>query len=143
MSPVSGDNGVIRDMKRKMLEKLESRYSDEQIKIIKICTLLDVRHKNDSYVRNDYEELYHYLGQLVTPEQQQQSQHEFPATEGQEINNLSLIGNIGRSNTSIFEYKDDEMPLETPSEQWDTLQHEVLHYKSIRMSKNRKKIQMF
>ena len=51
------DTSMIKDMKRNMLEKLENRYSDDQIKILKICTLLDVRHKNDEYVIDNYDEL--------------------------------------------------------------------------------------
>ena len=57
LSPFEGDNYIITDMKRKMLDKLENRYSNEQIKILKICTLLDVRHKNEKYVKSDNDEL--------------------------------------------------------------------------------------
>ena len=144
LSPVEDDKCMIKDMKRKMLEKLQDRYSNEQIQILKICTLLDVRSKNDTYVKDYYDELITQVKDLVTQQKQQSqvSQHEIPATEGQEVANLSLIGNIGRRSkkkTSIFEYDDDVIPQqETDDQQWNELYHEVNHYKNIRMKKEEK-----
>ena len=78
----------------------------------------------------------------VSQHENQVSQHEIPATEGQEVANLSLIGNIGRRSkkkTSIFEYDDDVIPQqETCDQQWNELYHEVNHYKNIRMKKEEK-----
>ena len=145
------DTSMIKDMKRNMLEKLENRYSDEQIKILKICTLLDVRHKNDDYVKDNYDELSTQVKELDTQQKQHESQvsqpesqvtqHEIPATEGQEVANLSLIGNTGRRSkkkASIFEYDNDVIPQETDDQQWNDLYIEVTHYQKIRMKKEEK-----
>ena len=47
-----------------MLAKLDNRYSDEQMQILNICTLLDVRFKNDEYVTHKYDLLF---DQTVVP----------------------------------------------------------------------------
>ena len=94
-------------------------------------------------MRDYYDELSTQVKDLVTQQQQQSqvSQYEIPATEGQEVENLSLIENIGRSKkkTSIFEYDDDVIPQqETCDQQWSELYHQVNHYKNIRMTKEEK-----
>ena len=130
-------------MKTKMLAKLDNRYSTDQIKCLKICTLLDVRYKNCDYVKNDFDQLEIEIKEMLS-NQEQQSQQEFPATEGQELENLSSIERNARSNNndSIFEYEDDAVDVSS-TEQWDTLEYEIRHYKSVTMFATEKKIQMF
>ena len=55
---------MIKNMKFHMLAKLDNRYSDEQMQILNICTLLDVRFKNDEYVTHKYDLLF---DQTVVP----------------------------------------------------------------------------
>ena len=112
------DISMIRNMKIYMLEKLENRYSSEQMQVLKICTLLDVRFKNDEYVINDYDLLTDQVKKLdaeqkqhesqISQQESQVSQNEILATEGQEVN-------TGRTKKKrlIFEYDDDVVPQET------------------------------
>ena len=46
LSTNTQDLPIIKQMKSKMLQKLNSRYNDNQIRNLTICTLLDPRHKN-------------------------------------------------------------------------------------------------
>ena len=52
------DNHIVRQMKPVMLAKLNNRYSDEQTKFFKMCTLLDVRYKNS---KDLYGEISNYI----------------------------------------------------------------------------------
>ena len=65
--------------------------------------------------------------------QEQQSQHEIPATEGQELENLSSIGRkaMSNDNDSIFDYEDDDA-VDEPIEQWDALEYELRNYKNVK-----------
>ena len=143
LSPNPNDSYIIREMKSKMLTKLNSRYTTDQFKCLKTCTLLDVRYKNHDYVKKDFHQLENGIKELLS-KQEQQSQHEIPATEGQELENLSSIGRkaMSNNNDSIFEYEDDAVDVSS-IEQWDTLEYEMRHYKNVTMSATEKKIQMF
>ena len=139
LSPNPNDMNVIKEMKSKMLIKLNNRYTTDQLKCLTTCTLLDVRHKNDEYVKKDFHQLETGIKELLSRQEQQQSQHEIPATEGQEIENLSSIGRRARSNNndSIFDYNDDDA-VDEPIEQWDALECELRTYKSVKMSATQK-----
>ena len=50
------DCNLIIDMKAKMLVKLRTRYNSEQMKILKTCTILDVRSKGITKVADHYEQ---------------------------------------------------------------------------------------
>ena len=91
LSPNPNDIYLIREMKSKMLSKLNSRYTTDQFKCLKTCTLLDVGYKNNDYVKKDFHQLKTGIKELLSRQEQQQSQHEIPATERQEIDNLSTI----------------------------------------------------
>merc|ERR1711888_429917 len=139
LSPNPNDNYIIREMKSKMLTKLTSRYTTDQFKCLKTCTLLDVRYKNHDYVKKDFHQLETGIKELLS-KQEQQSQHEIPATEVQEIENLSSIGRKARTNNndSIFDYEDDDA-VDEPIEQWDALEYELRHYKNVKMSATQKR----
>ena len=126
LSPNPNDIYLIREMKSKMLSKLNNRYTTDQLKCLTTCTLLDVRHKNDEYVKKDFHQLETGIKELLSRQEQQQSQHEIPATEGQEIENLSSIGRRARSNNndSILDCNDDDAVYE-PIKQWDALECEL------------------
>ena len=132
MSPSQTDTTIIKDMKTKILAKLNNRYTTDQIKSLKTCTLLDVRYKTCEYVKDDFDQLENEVKEMLG--NQEQSQQEIPATQGQELDNLSSIERNARSsNVSIFEFQDDV--VDTSSiEQRDTLQYEMRHYKSLTMS---------
>ena len=119
MSPSQTDTTIIRDMKTKMLAKLNNRYTTDQMKCLNICTLLDVRYKNCDYVKDDFHQLENEIKEMLS-NQEQQSQKEIPATQGQELENLSSIERNARSsNVSIFEFEDDVVDVSS-IEQRDT-----------------------
>ena len=134
------DISMIRNMKIVMLEKLESRYSREQIKVLQICTLLDVRFKNDKCVINDYDLLTDQVKKIDAEERQhenqisqqenQVSQNENLVTVGQEINTRRT-----KKKRLIFQYEDDVVPQETGDELYDNAVYiEVGHYQKITMT---------
>ena len=130
LSPKPDDLKIIEDMKCKMLLKLNNRYNTQQLKCLTFSTLLDVRHKND--LKDNFEQLKTaLLNFLANQQEQQQSQNEIPATEGQQLENLSAI--VRSHKKSIFAYKDDEVRDE-PSEQLDAILYELNTYKNVRLS---------
>ena len=133
LSPSPTDSNIIKEMKTKMLAKLNNRYTTDQIKCLKTCTLLDVRYKNCDYVKDDFHQLENEIKEMLS-NQEQQSQQEIPATQGQELENLSSIERNARSsNVSIFEFEDDVVDASS-IEQRDTLQYEMRHYRGLTMS---------
>merc|ERR1712082_179215 len=50
------DCSLVTDMKAKMLAKLRTRYSSEQMQRLKTCTILDVRSKGILKVANHYDQ---------------------------------------------------------------------------------------
>ena len=44
-----------------MLAKLNTRYDEDQIKFLTVCSLLDVRYKNSRYIRQYLDEAYQQL----------------------------------------------------------------------------------
>ena len=82
-------------------------------------------------MKHDFEQLQTVLLDFLARQQeQQQSQHEIPATEGQQIENLSAI--VMRNKKSIFAYKDDEVEGE-PTEQLEAILCELNTYKNVRV----------
>ena len=58
------DNHIVKKMKPVMLTKLNNRYSTQQMKFFRMCTLLDVRYKNNPELygkREVYNEAYEDL----------------------------------------------------------------------------------
>ena len=143
MSPSQTDTTIIKDMKTKLLAKLNNRYTTDQMKSLKTCTLLDVRYKNCDYVKDDFDQLENEIKEMLS-NQEQQSQQEIPATQGQELENLSSIERNARSsNVSIFEFEDDVVDASSIVQR-DILQIEMRHYKSLTISTTeKKKLQMF
>ena len=67
------------------------------------------------------------------------SQHVIPATQGQELHNLSSFeGNLSNDNNSIFAFRDDPVVVDTENIEFDTVKNEIKHYKTLTMSKNEK-----
>ena len=110
-----------------MLAKLKTRYTSEQIKILKTCTLLDIRNKTCKYVANDFGQLEKDVKEILGNPIADQSQQEIPATEGQELENLSSFeGNA----SNIFAFEDDIVD-ENSVIQSDKLQNEMKHYSGV------------
>ena len=103
------DCRMITDMKKHMLAKLKTRYSSDQMKILKTCTLLDIRNKCTPYVANHYAQLEKDVTDILKSNQEEvETQEVIPAPEGQERENLpSLDINASAANQSIFDYEDD------------------------------------
>ena len=124
LSPNASDSKLIEEMKSKMLLKLNDRYSKQEIQSLTVATLLDVRHKNE--VKHGFDQLHSLLLNFVP------TQNEIPATEGQELENLSAI--MRNKDKSIFSYKDDEV-----SEDYeDLILCELNSYKNVKFSASEK-----
>ena len=81
---------------------------------------------------NDFGQLEKNVKEILGNPEAEQSQQEIPATEGQELENLSSFeGNA--SDKCIFDFEDDIVD-ENSFIQSDTLQNEMRHYKSLTMS---------
>ena len=130
MSANAIDTTLIKDMKTKMLAKLKTRYTSEQMKILKTCTLLDIRNKSCNYVANHFDQLEKDVKEIL--DDQEQSQHVIPATQGQELHNLSSFDGNASSDKSIFDFEyiiDENLFIES-----DTLKNKIRHYRSLTMS---------
>ena len=127
LSPCASGSTLIEDMKSKMLIKLNDRYTEQQIQSMTVSTLLDVRYKN--VVKHEFDLLKPLLLNCVG------SQNEIPATEGQELENLSAI--TSTKDKSIFAYDDDEDEQVT-SEPDDVILCELTSYKNVRLSASEK-----
>ena len=125
------DTTLIKDMKTKMLAKLKTRYTPDQMKILKTCTLLDIRNKTCNYVANDFGQLEKDVKEILG--NHEQSQQEIPATQGQELHNLSSFDGNASSDKSIFDFEDDVID-ESLFIESDTLKNEIRHYRSLTMS---------
>ena len=125
------DTTLIKDMKIKMLAKLKTRYTSEQMKILKTCTLLDIRNKSCNYVANHFDQLEKDVKQILG--NHEESQQEIPATQGQELHNLSSFEGNASSDKSIFDFEDDVID-ESLFIESDNLKNEIRHYRSLTMS---------
>ena len=114
-----------------MLAKLKTRYTSDQMKILKTCTLLDIRNKSCNYVANHFDQLEKDVKEILG--NHEQSQQEIPATQGKELHNLSSFEGNARSDKCIFNFVNDAVD-ESSFIQSDTLQNEMRHYKSLTMS---------
>ena len=93
-----------------MLAKMKTRYSSQQMQILTTCTLLDIRYKSSKYLLNGFDQLEKDVKEIL--EDQEQSQNVIPATQGQELHNLSSFeGHSSNDNKSIFDFEDDDGPL--------------------------------
>ena len=131
------DCRMITDMKTNMLAKLKTRYSSDQMKILKTCTLLDIRNKCTPYVANHYAQLEKDVTDILKGNQEEvETQEVIPATEGQELENLSSFDiNASAANQSIFDYEDDVFVGDTPLIESESIKVEIRLYKSLTMSK--------
>ena len=125
------DTTLIKDMKTKMLAKLKTRYTPEQMKILKTCTLLDIRNKSCNYVANHFDQLEKDVKEILG--NHEESQQEIPATQGQELHNLSSFDGNASNEKSIFAFEDDVID-ESLFIESDTLKNEIRHYRSLAMS---------
>ena len=119
------DCSLITDMKTKMLAKLKTRYSSDQMKILKTCTILDIRNKCIPKVANHYAQFEKDVTDIVMATQVE-SQQVIPATEGQELANLSAFAVNQSADQSIFDYEDDViMDDDIPRIETDNVQAEI------------------
>ena len=131
MSANAIDTTLIKDLKIKMLAKLKTRYTSEQMKILKTCTLLDIRNKSCNYVGNHFDQLEKDVKQILGSHEE--SQQEIPATQGQELHNLSPFEGHASSDKSIFDFEDDVID-ESLFIESDNLKNEIRHYRSLTMA---------
>ena len=122
LSPCATDKPLIQQMKSKMLIKLNDRYTEQQLQRMTVATLLDVRFKN--LFKDQVEQLKLLLLS------NRDSQNENPATEGQQLENLSASSST--KTKSIFAYDDDEdaQVLSEP----ECILAELRKYKKVRFS---------
>ena len=124
-----------------MLKKIKTRYSPEQEQFLKACTLLDMRYKSETYVTDGWEYLKSEIHKISESEN---SQHQFPATEGQELPNINALFQNNSSNVSsntspdVFDFKDDVMDA-TQNLEPEALDIEIMKYKDIKLTKEEKK----
>ena len=124
------DCSLVTDMKAKMLAKLRTRYSSEQMQRLKTCTILDVRSKGILKVANHYGQFEKDVADVVLASQQQ-----IAATERQERANLSASAVNQRSNTSIFAFEDEDIMADNiPSIETDNIHAEIRQYRAVAMS---------
>ena len=135
------NNTLIAHMKAKMLVKLNNIYSPEQMKLLKLCSLLDVRYKCEKYLKKDSDTLEADIKQILEAqgelEPQPESECEVPNTEGNEHWKLSMFNSDSSNDTTMFEYKDDSID-ESQVPELSGLHIEVEFYKKVRMTKEAK-----
>ena len=127
------DSTMIQNMKQFMLAKMKTRYTAQQTQFLTTCTLLDIRYKN-TISNTDaiaFDQLEKDVKQIME-DQEQESQQVIPATQGQQLHMLSSF-----DRQSIFDFEDD-VSVDSPSIEFDTLTNEIRRYKSLRMSKDDK-----
>ena len=71
LSASNFDPTLIQNMKTKMLAKMNTRYSSDQMKILKTCTLLDIRYKSSKYLANDFDQLEKDVKEILWDQKQQ------------------------------------------------------------------------
>ena len=146
------DSGMIKDMKKHMLTKLENRYNQQQWKFLKTVTILDPRVKGqviNEYSIIDLKAKVKEIVQATVPDQ-------IPATQSQEYQNLqnnlfttppassgpsqghshSLHDNL--YNTVYVDDSDDEIPANN-SQLDEKIDIEFNSYKAIKISAEKKK----
>ena len=107
-----------------MLTKLNNRYSAEQTRFFRMCTLLDVRYKNSKDLYGDfrlYNEAYTDLENNVkhiceehNKNKDNSSPEVIPVTQGQELESLSNIcvdSQAKRQKFEIYAHKGDAVAL--------------------------------
>ena len=130
------DTSMIKSMKKFMLAKMKTRYSSQQTQFLTTCTLLDIRYKSSTYLSNGFDQLEKDVIEIL--EDEEQSQHVIPATQGQELHNLSSFeANSSNDNKSIFDFEDDVV-VDSQNIEIDTLKNEIIYYKRLTMSKDDK-----
>ena len=143
------DNRIVKQMKPVMLTKLDNRYSPEQTRFFRMCTLLDVRYKNSKDLYGDrrvYNEAYTDLENNVkhiveenNKNKDNSSPEVIPVTQGQELENLSNICQQSESKRQKFEihcHKGDDVALfvEEPIGE-PGIADEIKIYQSVKISK--------
>ena len=140
MSANAHDTTMITNMKERMLIKLTNRYSSAQMKILKTCTLLDVRYKCEKYLARDLNELEADVKHILEDQQEQsQPQRDVGTREGMEPLNLSIVNNNSSNHVvPMFDFDDDDSIDESQVVEIDNLKTEIMCYKKIKMSKEEK-----
>ena len=112
------------------------------MKILKTCTLLDVRYKSEKYLALDFDQLEPNVKHILEVQNersqpQPQPQRDVPTTEGMEHMNSSIFNNDSSNDASMFDFDDDSIEKNQVVE-IDSLKSEIMYYKRIKMSKQDK-----
>ena len=101
------DTPMIKSMKTCMLAKMDTRYNSEQIKILKTCSMLDVRYKSSPYLVDGLDQFMKDVKEIC--EDDQESQYKIPPREGQDLHSISSIleGTSSNAEKSLFDFEDD------------------------------------
>ena len=142
LRPNKNDIPLISNMKRVMLVKLNNRYSENQMKVLYACTLLDVRYKQRYEAKTHF--LHEEVSRACNQSNTQESQDILPPTQGQEIINLSnFVSSVPRNNSGkskileMFEFRSDDVNLNAPVE-LNELEKEIKMYMTQIFSKQDK-----
>ena len=128
------DCSLVTDMKAKMLAKLRTRYSSDQMQILKTCTILDVRSKGIHKVANHYDQFEKDVADVVLANQQP-----IAAPQRQARENLQDYAVNQRGNNSILVFDDDDMlPESLPSLETDNIHTEFRECRAVAMSREAK-----
>ena len=144
----TNDNPIVRKMKPVMLAKLQNRYRPRQMKFFRMCTLLDVRYKNNNdfyptiQVYNEaYEDLENNVRHIIEENNKitdNSSPEVIPGTQGQELENLSNMYKDSQAKRQKFEtyaHKGDAAPLYVDEPLVETgIANEIKKYQSVYIS---------
>ena len=136
MAANPSESELITSMKEHMLTKIKTRYTNHQIKFLKACSLLDVRYKSEHCVSDGWPYLMQQVRDVC---EQEDGQNEVPATEGQELINISSRFHMNSRNdvaSDLFAFGDD-MPFQIPDFE-DILRKEVSRYKELQFTRKEK-----
>ena len=155
LNQVSTDSQMIKDMKKHMLAKLETRYNVQQMNFLKTATYLDPRVKSQVNL-----ELLHDLKSKVKVIVQAAGPNVIPPTQNQEYINLQSTSfttptaSSSRPSTpshsltltakdNLFDsvYSSDDSDEEVPdiSQLDEKIEQELHFYKSIKLTREQKK----
>ena len=109
LAPDSEDLAVIADMKKVMLAKFTTRYTQKQLQILAVCTLLDVRYKSHSSMADHSDLGLTLIKSLMRQVSVQKGTQEevIPPTQGQDQESLSrIVRPSSRSKKESFSHLD-------------------------------------
>ena len=137
LTALSNETPMIKNMKKFMMSKMKTRYTTQQTKFLKNCTLLDIRYK--ASVSTGFDDLEKDVKAILEAEIQEESQQVIDATQGQELHNLSSFEeNLSNDNNDFFAFRDDPVVVHTENFEFDSVKNEIKRYKNLTMSRTEK-----